>query len=642
MSDTPQNEIESMMLDTELAEEIVSLAESPSSESDNQERTAAELVSSNMTPSGSEGFRYESAGNSDFAAEAIVLTRGRPTLLVQDGTFELPTSRTWRTLLEQHRTNIEEAIARVGRVELLGHPDFDWVGTGWIVAPGIVATNRHVAVEFARKTAAGSYEPKTNPFTGDAILSRIDLREEHEGDASFQVPVSEIIYIADDDGPDIALLKMEGDIALPDPLILAEGDIQRRQSIGVIGYPAHDSRNGQDAMTRYFGDIYNVKRFAPGRIMDIANSQHYFKHDCTTLGGNSGSSVIDLETGEVVGIHFAGRYRQGNYAVKNEHIKEALRQAGPTVVPVPPVSIPPIADGTLAPSHYEGRKGYEACFLGEGNVPLPRPGDQWEGDLAEVEAAEEDRAYEAKYCHFSVVVSKSRKQPLVTAVNIDGTQLRRLRRSGDKWYLDGRIAEEFQIGNEAYRGNDLDRGHMVRRLDPVWGDEEEAQLANDDTFHYVNSCPQHKDLNRQDWVRLEDEVLDHAAAKDQKLSIFTGPVMKDTDKWYTRGGDQIVKLPKEFWKVVALIDENTNQLSTAGFILSQGDMIREFTEVPFVPGRSAVYQVQVSLIEEHTGLEFGVLKEFDAFTEIANRETMPKQAVQIHSSRDLVFPRRTF
>ena len=39
------------------------------------------------------------------------------------------------------------------------------------------------------------------------------------------------------------------------------------------------------------------------------------EHDASTLGGNSGSAVIDLETGEAVGLHFAGSYLQANYAV---------------------------------------------------------------------------------------------------------------------------------------------------------------------------------------------------------------------------------------------------------------------------------------------------------------------------------------
>ena len=38
-------------------------------------------------------------------------------------------------------------------------------------------------------------------------------------------------------------------------------------------------------------------------------------HDCSTLGGNSGSAVIDLATGHVIGLHFAGAYLKANYAV---------------------------------------------------------------------------------------------------------------------------------------------------------------------------------------------------------------------------------------------------------------------------------------------------------------------------------------
>ena len=55
-----------------------------------------------------------------------------------------------------------------------------------------------------------------------------------------------------------------------------------------------------------------------------------------------------------------------------------------------------------------------------------------------------------------------------SAVNIDGTQLRRVPR-GDSWFLDPRIPAEVQTGDEVYKNNDLDRGHMTRRLDPVWG-----------------------------------------------------------------------------------------------------------------------------------------------------------------------------
>ena len=53
-------------------------------------------------------------------------------------------------------------------------------------------------------------------------------------------------------------------------------------------------------------------------------------------------------------------------------------------------------------------------------------------------------------------------------------------------------------GPEFYVPTVFDRGHMVRRLDPVWGTEGPARLANADTHHYTNSCPQvHRTLETE-------------------------------------------------------------------------------------------------------------------------------------------------
>ena len=54
-----------------------------------------------------------------------------------------------------------------------------------------------------------------------------------------------------------------------------------------------------------------------------------------------------------------------------------------------------------------------------------------------------------------------------------------------------RVSE--QTGEDVYRDNDLDRGHLVRRLDPAWGPKSAA--AVDDTFHFTNCAPQHHEFN---------------------------------------------------------------------------------------------------------------------------------------------------
>ena len=77
-------------------------------------------------------------------------------------------------------------------------------------------------------------------------------------------------------------------------------------------------------MERVFGGRYDVKRAAPG-IM-TPNSRGWATHDCTTLGGNSGSVVIDLKSGEAVALHFAGAYVIENYAVPASKIRKYLNQ----------------------------------------------------------------------------------------------------------------------------------------------------------------------------------------------------------------------------------------------------------------------------------------------------------------------------
>ncbi len=190
---------------------------------------------------------------------------------------------------------------------------------------------------------------------------------------------------------------------------------------------------------------------------------------------------------------------------------------------LPPTSSGPLPSGlvveekTLALAHYAKRKGYDAAFLGAKHaVPLPDPGG-WTKDLAPVKGASKDAPYLLRYTNFSVAVSKSRRLPVFTVVNIDGKQSQNLKRGTDVWYIDPRIDAKHQVGNELYKNNPLDRGHMVRRLDPVWGGQ--ATLANEDTFHYTNACPQHANLNQKTWndLGLHPRQRGHAQHRGQRL-----------------------------------------------------------------------------------------------------------------------------
>ena len=121
--------------------------------------------------------------------------------------------------------------------------------------------------------------------------------------------------------PDIALVRVAKNKRLPDPISISPNPPFPFQDICVIGYPAKDGlRNDASLMRDLFGDVYQVKRLSPGRVSSIEDDHFVFSHDCTTLGGNSGSVVLDNQSGMAFGLHFSGSFMENNYAVKGQTI----------------------------------------------------------------------------------------------------------------------------------------------------------------------------------------------------------------------------------------------------------------------------------------------------------------------------------
>ncbi|MFD7256992.1 trypsin-like serine peptidase [Streptomyces sp. NPDC059874] len=266
-----------------------------------------------------------------FGVEAIVLLEGRPAILVQNQDFA-PQRGDW-ALLDGQRAGIRQSIARVGRVEVSGHAELDWLGTGFLVSPFAVMTNRHVAVEFAHADGGGGFAFR------QGMGARVDTGEEFGAPAgaggAFEFEVTGVIGIHQD--VDMALLRVSpagGGGEAPTPLALAADappDLAGRP-VYVVGYPAADGRRNEPAaMSRIFMDVYNVKRLQPGTATALlpdedgsgsgsgswsrSGSGFTMTHDCSTLGGNSGSPVFDLADHRVLGLHFGGRFGSANYAV---------------------------------------------------------------------------------------------------------------------------------------------------------------------------------------------------------------------------------------------------------------------------------------------------------------------------------------
>ncbi|NJP08691.1 MAG: hypothetical protein HC866_03770 [Leptolyngbyaceae cyanobacterium RU_5_1] len=294
----------------------------------------------------------------------------------------------------------------------------------------------------------------------------------------------------------------------------------------------------------------------------------------------------------------------------------------------------PSADGSVRPvSYYAGRKGYDPNFL-KVTIPLPEltPAALAFGAVAPVKGTRDNILH---YTHFSIALCETRRLAFYTAVNIDGKQWIGLGRGKDEWFLDPRIARELQVGNSFYGnepgGNFFDRGHLVRRQDPIWGTQNEASLANIDTFHFTNCAPQYFQFNQSEqlWQGLENFILTNTDQEDLLATVFTGPIFQRDDIVH-RG----VQVPRFFWKVVAVVDRD-GKLYSSAYVVSQEKFV---DDIPFERrpvGEFNNFQVSVTSLETRTGLKFtDEVRQADVYTG-------PASGTGLRGFGDIEHPRRS-
>lgn len=334
----------------------------------------------------------------------------------------------------------------------------------------------------------------------------------------------------------------------------------------------------------------------------------------------AGSLPADARPASVTEILYLGKE---NSAIGVRTLQSLLAGGTPRIIGSPIPAGPDgqqeaRRDGVHTAAEFAGRPGYVPGFLGEG-VLAPWPGlpPAVEADLTRPADEEPDQPFELRYTHFGVRFSTSRRQPLMTAVNIDGKHSVRIKRTSDRWFTDARVPLEIQLGQADYDDPQIDRGHMVRREDPNWDPASApgagsvlAEQANQDTFHYTNAAPQHSTMNqgKELWQGLENYILDSARTRGFKACVFTGPVARPDDPEIKPR----VQAPREFWKLVAMIDADRDVLHATAYLLSQGDLIRELLEnrerteavEGFVLGAYRTFQIAIRDLADATGYDF--------------------------------------
>ncbi|MET7718412.1 DNA/RNA non-specific endonuclease [Streptomyces sp. NPDC005407] len=311
-------------------------------------------------------------------------------------------------------------------------------------------------------------------------------------------------------------------------------------------------------------------------------------------GGDSGAAWMFKKNGRpskvLAGLHFGGESGHN----PDEHALACL-----------PRSVFEKLEISLQPPSVEEAEvvqGYAPDFLGT-RIDTPRLNASIKDDAVQLDGSEV-----IPYTHFSLALNASRGFAFWVAWNIDGGSLKRLPRTGIKFIKDPRLPDDVQIGNELYEDNRLDRGHLARRADLLWGAPLEAKKANRDSFFYTNITPQIEDFNQSTkgglWGQLEDALFTEAEVDDLKVSVFAGPVFQDDDRIYRE-----VQIPREYWKVLAFSEQG--QLKSKAFLLTQNLTQIEALELD----EFRVFQVALSEVENRGRFRFpAALRKTDTLT----------------------------
>lgn len=307
-----------------------------------------------------------------------------------------------------------------------------------------------------------------------------------------------------------------------------------------------------------------------------------------SMGGDSGSAWLIANgkdaTNLFAGLHFAG---------------EAGRNPDEHALACYPTSVCKKLGIVLKRPEIETedilRSGYNPDFLAE-HLAAPELPQALRDDAVEV-----DGSHLIPYVHFSVCQSRSNKLPRFVAWNIDGANLKRISSKGMRFRLDKRVDRDAQTGNELYANNRLDRGHVARRVDLIWGSLDEAQQANYDSYFYTNIAPQHERFNRSSlsgiWGQLENQIFEDVDVADLRVSAMAGPIFASDDPEHR--GQQI---PRQFWKVLAYKDQSDGLFKLRAFVLTQSDLLTNIETLDL--DEFKMFEVSLAQLRDMTELNF--------------------------------------
>jgi Trypsin-like peptidase domain len=261
------------------------------------------------------------SGLPDEEKRLTALALARPAIVIDGGRLS-GAPENWASLLRRHDPEIRLAAASIG---LILSSDGTPLATGFIVAPRLMMTAKFVLDTARFSPRVGS---EANP-TADRL--RLCLGSS-KSSCDPSLTIGDVIYRGDAEGSKIVLVNLENhDIILNPPLPFADPLPAPNAIVGqyafVIGYPFRDPRMPPVFIDHLLGKDDGRKRLMPGRILAFGQggpnafeSKHpappVFTIDMSTTGGTAGAPLMDLTTGRVIGMNFAGVWKgeRGKFA----------------------------------------------------------------------------------------------------------------------------------------------------------------------------------------------------------------------------------------------------------------------------------------------------------------------------------------
>jgi hypothetical protein len=243
-----------------------------------------------------------------FVAAALA----RPAIILSKGKLsDIPSN--WSALLSKHETDISRISSSTG---ILLSKSNEPIGSAFVVAPSLALAARHAILRFSTSTNGAL---KLNE--GLSLCFSDDFK--NCGDEQSML-LGSIIYDGGD-ATNVVLIDLHDHDLIPiQPAPIAETIPAANALIGtyayVVGYPFLDKRLPPEFVARLIGPKGGLKRVMPGRILGFGTGTPFGRlaitSDISTTGGTSGGPLVDLTTGKVIGVSFAGQWKgqRGKFA----------------------------------------------------------------------------------------------------------------------------------------------------------------------------------------------------------------------------------------------------------------------------------------------------------------------------------------